>query len=130
MKFGTKNALFGYFWDEIWKNYCHNIWNQHPRICQDLFSFEVLVNEGTGPSPHYKHYIPCSSLNDLSMAFDIVHHQISIKKLQHYGIDSIPLEWFVSYLSYRKQIYLWRYIPKLPRYYLWRKDLYSGYIFS
>ena len=30
-KFGTKNALFGYFWVRILKNYCH-IWNQHPRI--------------------------------------------------------------------------------------------------
>ena len=31
-KFGNKNALFGYFWARIWKNYYH-IWNQHPRIC-------------------------------------------------------------------------------------------------
>ena len=30
-KFGTKSALFGYFWARILKNYCH-IWNQHPRI--------------------------------------------------------------------------------------------------
>ena len=27
-KFGTKSALFGYFWVRILKNYCH-IWNQH-----------------------------------------------------------------------------------------------------
>ena len=32
-KFGTKNALFGYFWARIFKTFCH-IWNQHPRICQ------------------------------------------------------------------------------------------------
>ena len=31
-KFGIKNALFGYFWARISKNYCH-IWNQLPRIC-------------------------------------------------------------------------------------------------
>ena len=31
-KFGTKNALFAYFWAKIFKNYCH-IWNQHPQIC-------------------------------------------------------------------------------------------------
>ena len=42
-RFGTKNALFGYFGARIlkkilshlkfgvWKQYCH-IWNQHPRI--------------------------------------------------------------------------------------------------
>ena len=29
-KFGTKNALFGYFWATILKNYCL-IWSQHPR---------------------------------------------------------------------------------------------------
>ena len=32
-KYGTKNALFGYFWARILKYYCH-IWNQHPQICQ------------------------------------------------------------------------------------------------
>ena len=31
-KFGTKNALFFFFFIGIWKKYCH-IWNQHPRIC-------------------------------------------------------------------------------------------------
>ena len=30
-KFGTKSALFGYFWAGILKNYCH-IWNHHLRI--------------------------------------------------------------------------------------------------
>ena len=30
--FGTKNALFGYFWARILKKYCH-IWNQCPHIC-------------------------------------------------------------------------------------------------
>ena len=31
-KFGTKNALFWYFWTGIWRWYCR-IWNQHLRIC-------------------------------------------------------------------------------------------------
>ena len=31
-KFGTKSALFGYFWDRFLKNYCR-IWNQNLRIC-------------------------------------------------------------------------------------------------
>ena len=33
LKFGIKNALFGYFWARILTNYCH-IWNHHPQICQ------------------------------------------------------------------------------------------------
>ena len=31
-KFGTKGALFGYFWTRIFKNYCR-IYKQYPRIC-------------------------------------------------------------------------------------------------
>ena len=29
--FGTKKALFGYFWARILRNCCH-VWNQHLRI--------------------------------------------------------------------------------------------------
>ena len=32
LRFGTKKALFGYFWAGIWKQYCH-IWDHHSRIC-------------------------------------------------------------------------------------------------
>ena len=31
-KFGTKNAVFGYFWARILKIYYCHIWNQHPWI--------------------------------------------------------------------------------------------------
>ena len=40
---------------------------------------------------------------DLRKAFDTVNHSMLLKKMDHYSIRGIVLDWFSSYLSERKQ---------------------------
>ena len=47
--------------------------------------------------------IPIAIFLDLSKAFDTINHNVLIRKLEHYGIKNVELEWFKSYINNRQQ---------------------------
>ena len=66
-----------------------------------------------------QHKTSCMFL-DFAKAFDIVNHDILIKKLEYYGIRGKPLNLLISYLSNRKQaVKIDQTLSSFQKNYLW-----------
>ena len=82
-KFGTKNALFAYFWVGILKQYCH-ISNQHFRICLIATFAEKQKCLNLGPKMSYwvflKKKMPYLGIFGLEFENNIVIFEISTLK--------------------------------------------------
>jgi Reverse transcriptase (RNA-dependent DNA polymerase)/Endonuclease/Exonuclease/phosphatase family len=91
------------------------------RLLAYIESKNILIPEQYGFRPHYSSYmalldltdrittsfeegkISIAILIDLQKAFDSLNHGILLKKLSHYGIRGVVLDWFTSYLTDRHQ---------------------------
>ena len=52
---------------------------------------------------------------DLSKAFDTVNHEILFRKLEHYGLHDLPLQWVKSYFYERKQVVIYNNESSTPK---------------
>ena len=87
------------------------------RLNNYLYANQIIVDNQYGFRKEHSTYMTLvKMINDITnerdnknyslgvfIAFDTVDHTILIKKMYHYGIQGIVLDWFTNYLCNRKQ---------------------------
>ena len=104
-------SIFNKILESIVYNRLVSYFNKHDILYKNQFGFRsnhsttqaiLKMTDKIQKAIENKEY-SCGIFLDLSKAFDTVNHQILIQKLDHYGIRSVPRDWFCSYLSDRKK---------------------------
>ena len=108
-------SIFDKIMEKVMHKRLYDFLQKHNILFQNQFGFRknnsttsalLQITEKIKESIDNKKY-GCGIFIDLSKTFDTVNHEILLRKLEHYGIRGVVLDWFNSYLSNRKQyVYL------------------------
>ena len=118
-KFGTKIALFDFFWSRILKNYCQ-IWNQHPRICQTVkFCEKIKMPKFGTKSTLFGHFGAriwkncCHIWNQHPRICQIC--KISWKNENAYILDQKCLIWVFFFWAalWKQYCHIWNQLPRI-----------------
>ena len=104
-------SIFDKIIEKIMHNRLYTFLERHNILFRNQFGFRkntstvhtlVQITEMIKASIDSDKY-GCGIFIDLRKAFDTVNHEILLTKLEHYGIRGNLLNWFMSYLTNRKQ---------------------------
>ena len=104
-------SIFDKIIEKIMHKRLYNFLGEHNILFDNKFGFRknnstslalIQITEKIKESIDNRKY-GCGIFIDIRKAFDTVNHSILLRKLEHYGIRDIALQWFKSYLDNRKQ---------------------------
>ena len=100
-------SIFDKIMETLMHKQLYDFLQEHNILFQNQFGFRknnsmtfalLQITEKIKETIDNKKY-GCGIFIDLSKAFDTVNHEILPRKMEHYGIRGVALEWFRSYLN-------------------------------